>query len=105
MTTTGGITYINKISSEIPNSYSLSQNYPNPFNPTTVISFRLAVNSFTSIKIYDILGREITTLVNEMLSPGTYEVEWNAGNYSSGVYYYKLSAGEYKETRKMILIK
>ena len=105
MTTTGGITYINKISSEIPNSYSLSQNYPNPFNPITVISFRLAVNSFTSIKIYDILGREITTLVNEMLSPGTYEVEWNAGNYSSGVYYYKLSAGEYKETRKMILIK
>jgi uncharacterized delta-60 repeat protein len=96
---------IQPISSEIPKSFSLSQNYPNPFNPNTVISFQLAVNSFASLKVFDILGREIATLVNEQLKPGTYEVSWNGSNYPSGVYFYKIVTPEYTESKKMILMK
>jgi uncharacterized delta-60 repeat protein len=96
---------IQTISSEIPESFSLSQNYPNPFNPSTVISFKLAVNSYAKIIVYDILGNEISTLVNERLKAGTYEAEWDGSNFSSGVYYYKLIAGDFVETRKMILVK
>ncbi len=111
-TTTGGITAIQLIPSEIPDKFSLSQNYPNPFNPTTVISFsigisseQLAVNSFVSLKIYGVLGREITTLVNEQLKPGIYKTAWDASNFASGIYYYKLFSGNYSETKKMVLIK
>jgi photosystem II stability/assembly factor-like uncharacterized protein len=104
-TTTGGITYIQQISNEIPNEFKLYQNYPNPFNPTTNIKFQISKLSVAKIIIYDILGREVTTLVNEQLKPGTYEVEWNASNYPSGVYYYKLSSGEFSETRKAVLLK
>ncbi len=89
----------------IPNEFSLGQNYPNPFNPKTVISFQLAVNSFTSLKVYDLLAREVATLVNEQLKPGTYEVDWDGSKFASGVYYYKLTAGDYTETKKMILLK
>ncbi len=96
---------IQPISNEIPNQFSLLQNYPNPFNPSTVISFQLAVNSFASLKVYDILGREVATLVNEQLQPGTYEVDWDGSKFASGVYYYKLIAGNYIETKKMVLIK
>jgi hypothetical protein len=113
----GGITFmcvgegVQKISSEIPNMFSLSQNYPNPFNPVTKIKFdvpldsRLRGNDNVTLKIYDVLGREITTLVNEKLSPGTYEIEWDASNYPSGVYFYKLITADYTETRKMVLVK
>jgi len=96
---------IQPISNEIPNQFSLSQNYPNPFNPNTVISFQLAVNSFAMLKVYDLLGREVATLVNEQLQPGTYEVDWDGNGFASGVYYYKLAAGDYTETKKMVLIK
>jgi uncharacterized delta-60 repeat protein len=99
---------IQPISTEIPNQYSLSQNYPNPFNPSTKIKFAIPVGNDRDrslIKIYDALGREISTLVNEELNPGTYEVDWNAANYPSGVYYYKLVSGDFRETKKMILIK
>ncbi len=96
---------IQPISNEVPNQFSLSQNYPNPFNPSTVISFQLAVNSFASLKVYDLLGREVATLVNEKLQPGTYEVDWDGTNYSSGLYYYKLVAAGFTETKKMVLIK
>jgi Secretion system C-terminal sorting domain/Domain of unknown function (DUF5122) beta-propeller len=102
---------IQPISNEIPASYELYQNYPNPFNPTTKIKFSVPFNKggdrglSTQLKIYDILGREATTLVNEQLKPGTYEVEWDASIYPSGVYFYKLTAGDFTETKKMVLIK
>ncbi len=96
---------IQPISSEVPSQFSLSQNYPNPFNPSTIIRFNIKDSRLTTLKMFDILGRKITTLVNEKLSPGTYEVEWNASNYSSGVYYYKLVSGDYTDTKKMVLVK
>ena len=106
----GELTGIQTISSEMPDKFSLSQNYPNPFNPATKIRFSLPLPSKGGVQkvklmIYDILGSEITTLVNEQLQPGTYEIEWDATNYPSGVYYYKLVTSDYIETRKMVLIK
>jgi hypothetical protein len=102
---TGNVVGIININSELPNQFSLSQNYPNPFNPTTVISFQLAVNSFASLKVYDVLGREVATLVNEELKPGTYEVDWDGSNFPSGIYFYSLVADGFVETKKMVLIK
>jgi uncharacterized delta-60 repeat protein len=96
---------INPVSSEIPVNYNLSQNYPNPFNPATNIKFQIPKTGFVKLIVYDIIGSEIAKLVNEQLSSGVYEVEWNAMKYPSGVYYYKLTSGEYTETKKMILIK
>jgi hypothetical protein len=102
---------INKQYANIPEYYLLHQNYPNPFNPYTKIKFSLPavgeMHAFhtTKLIIYDALGREVTTLVNEGLSPGTYEVEWDASNNPSGVYFYKLITADYSETRKMVLIK
>ncbi len=98
-------TSINQTSSEILNSYSLFQNYPNPFNPSTIIRFKIKDSGFTSLKIYDILGKEVATLVNEKLQPGEYEIEFDGSDYSSGVYFYKFEAGDFSETKKMILIK
>jgi hypothetical protein len=103
-TTDGGIG-IQNISSEVPSSFTLHQNYPNPFNPVTNIKFDIQKSSDVKIIISDVMGREITTLVNEQLKPGTYEVDWDASNYTSGVYFYKLYTGDFAETRKMILIK
>ncbi len=100
---------IQTISTEIPESFSLSQNYPNPFNPSTTIQFSIPYVESTrwgvSLKIYNILGNEITTLVNQSLSPGTYSVDWDASNYPSGLYFYTLRSGDYTETKKMILLK
>ncbi len=105
-TTTGGTPIgIQQISNEAPHEFLLMQNYPNPFNPQTVISFQLAVYSYTKLKIYDILGREVTTLVNEQLSPGTYEVDFDGSKFSSGIYFYTLSSASFTETKKMVLIK
>ncbi len=80
-------------------------NYPNPFNPSTIIRYSIPEASFTSIKIYNALGKEVSSLVNETKSAGTYEVEFNAHNLSSGIYYYTLQAGSLIQTKKMILIK
>ena len=80
-------------------------NYPNPFNPKTIINYQLSMFNFISLKVYDILGNEVATLVNERQNAGTYSVEWDASNYPSGVYFYKLQAGEFVETKKMTLIK
>ncbi len=99
------LTSNNNHNSETPKEFSLSQNYPNPFNPSTVIGFKLAVNSFASLKVYDLLGREVATLVNENLKAGTYEFDFDGNKLSSGVYYYKLTTGSFVETKKMILIK
>ncbi len=93
----------------IPEIFSLSQNYPNPFNPTTKIKFDIppskGAGGMTRLFIYDALGKDIATLVNEQLSPGTYSVEWDGTNYPSGVYFYKLITNDFTETRKMVLMK
>jgi len=105
-TTTGGDpTGIEPISSEVPERFSLSQNYPNPFNPTTNFEFRIADFGLVNLTIYDAMGRVIETLQNGELKPGVYKAEWNASGYPSGVYFYKLSAGSFTETNKMILAK
>jgi photosystem II stability/assembly factor-like uncharacterized protein len=108
-TTTGGITSVNSISNVIPEYFSLSQNYPNPFNPSTKIKFDIPVvngrDRSVKLLIYDILGREVSTLVNEQLKPGTYEVDWDGSNYASGIYFYSLETSEFTETKKMILMK
>jgi len=104
---------IKPIASEIPNSYNLYQNFPNPFNPVTKIKFDIPLSRGMSegrgvlakITIYDVLGCQAATLVNEQLKPGTYEVEWDGSNYPSGVYFYKLITNDFVETKKMVLIK
>jgi photosystem II stability/assembly factor-like uncharacterized protein len=105
-TTTGGTSYVKNISlNNTPENYLLFQNYPNPFNPTTNIKYQITNNKFVTLKVYDILGREVITLVNEKQTVGTYEVTFDASKYSSGVYFYRLKAGDFVETRKMVLIK
>jgi len=96
---------INNISTEIPAEYSLSQNYPNPFNPATTIKFAITKNDYTSLKVFDIVGKEIVTLVNEKLNAGTYTVDWDASIYPSGVYFYRLNTKEYTDTKRLMLIK
>jgi hypothetical protein len=89
----------------IPKSYSLSQNFPNPFNPTTKIEYQIPELSFVTLTVYDVLGNEITTLVNEEKSIGSYSVDFNATALPSGIYFYRLQASEFVETKKMILLK
>ena len=109
-TTNGGVTFIEQEPNPSqPNSFFLSQNYPNPFNPVTKIKFSIPQNvrretGNVSLKIYDVLGREIATLVNEEKPAGEYEVEFNAVNLPSGIYFYQLKAGKFAETKKMILL-
>jgi hypothetical protein len=90
---------------QLPTEFSLAQNYPNPFNPSTRIKYQVASNSRVSLVVYDILGNEIETLVNEVKPAGTYEVTWYAENLPSGVYFYQLRAGSFVDTKKMILLK
>ncbi|TAK56350.1 MAG: T9SS type A sorting domain-containing protein [Bacteroidetes bacterium] len=91
--------------SELPNTFSLEQNYPNPFNPSTVIRYQLPVNSHVTLKVYDLLGREVATLVDGMQDAGFKMQEWNAGGFASGVYLYQLKAGSYTEVKKLVLMK
>ena len=104
-TTNGGITALNNSSGTVPAEYSLSQNYPNPFNPATVISFDIPKSSLVSLIVYDAMGREVKTLLNESLGAGAYSFDWDASSYPTGVYFYKLQANEFISTRKMVLIK
>ncbi|MEI7483962.1 MAG: T9SS type A sorting domain-containing protein [Ignavibacteriota bacterium] len=97
-----GVQYI---STETPSKYSLSQNYPNPFNPTTKIKIDIARSGDVKIVVYDVMGREVQTLVNESLKPGTYEVSFDGSMLNSGVYFYKLIIDGFTETKKMLLIK
>jgi hypothetical protein len=90
---------------EVPFTYRLSQNYPNPFNPTTTIKYGLPKPGNTKLVVYDILGRVVTTLVNEYKTAGTYSVNFDGTNYSSGIYFYSLESGNYKETKKMLIVK
>lgn len=101
---------VNQISSEIPGKFLLSQNYPNPFNPVTKIVFNVPSNlngqlSDTRLDIFDVSGKLIETLVNQNLSAGIYEVNWNADNFPSGVYFYTLKSNHYSETKRMVLMK
>lgn len=107
---TMGIIGVSPISSEVPTVYSLSQNYPNPFNPTTKINFSLPKQENVSIKIYDIMGRLVYTLVNQKMQPGRYETIWtsinnNGNTVASGVYFYRIEAGSFVESKKMILVR
>ena len=88
-----------------PMFFGLSQNYPNPFNPATTISFSLPTGSFVSLKVFDLIGREVAIIVSQELFAGTYTRQWNATNMSSGIYFYRLQAGSFTETKKLILLK
>ena len=89
----------------LPKSFFLSQNYPNPFNPSTKINYSIPQISFVTLKVYDILGREITTLVNEEKPVGNYEINFDANNLSSGIYFYRIQVGSFSDTKKLILIR
>ncbi|MBS1550542.1 MAG: SBBP repeat-containing protein [Bacteroidetes bacterium] len=96
---------IRQISSEVPEQFSLSQNYPNPFNPSTKIRFEISEPSQTKLYVYDALGSLVANIVNEKLQPGSYEVSFDANNFSSGVYFYKLESNGFVASKKMLLIK
>ena len=89
----------------LPKVYRLQQNYPNPFNPTTIFSFELPSRSNVTLKVFDVLGREVSTIVSGELQAGSYTREWNASAFASGVYFYRLQAGTYSETKKLLLLK
>ena len=89
----------------LPEYYYLGQNYPNPFNPKTQIDYELPLSGLVTLKVYDVLGREIATLVNEEKTAGTYQVEFSANNLSSGIYFYTLTSRAYSKTKKMVVIK
>ena len=99
------ITSVEEIPGELPGDYGLSQNYPNPFNPATTIEFSVPEAGFVSVRIYDLLGREVKMLVNEEKAPGSYRVIFDATDLPSGTYFYTLRAGGLTQTRKMILMK
>lgn len=99
------MTSIKPIGTEIPGTFSLEQNYPNPFNQFSIINFQCSIKGNVSIKVFDITGREVTSLVNEILQPGTYQVSFNAGHLPSGIYFYKMQSGYYTAVKKMILTK
>jgi len=105
-TTNGGnFVGIEPINNSVPANYKLAQNYPNPFNPSTTISFAIPKSGFTKLIIYNVLGKEVEKLVSQELKTGAYEVDWNASNFQSGIYFYKLETNNFTETRKMILLK
>jgi len=100
-------TSVYNVSNEVPDKFSLSQNYPNPFNPSTRINYELKITNYVTLKVFDLQGKEVASLVNERQSAGSYAVDFNTSDFSlpSGIYFYTLNAGEFTETRKMILIK
>jgi len=105
ITRTGILTSTGNLSSIVPEKYELSQNYPNPFNPTTKITFSIPKLSFVSLKVYDVAGKELKTLVNEIRGASTYTVEFDASNLSSGLYFYTLKTENFEQTKKMIVVK
>ncbi|MBI5731569.1 MAG: T9SS type A sorting domain-containing protein [Ignavibacteriales bacterium] len=99
------IVKVDEKKNNIPQEYELNQNYPNPFNPTTTINYQLPENSFVTIKVYDMLGKEVATLVNENKSAGYHRVNFNAGKLTSGVYVYTITANNFVQSKKMLLMK
>jgi acetyl esterase/lipase len=100
-----GVPSVNTEETNTPVKVSVSQNYPNPFNPSTTITFALAVESFVTLKVFDSLGQEVSTLVSEEMLPGTYSRQWNAEGLPSGAYFYRIQVGSYTETKKLVIIK
>jgi len=90
---------------ELPAKFNLSQNYPNPFNPVTIIEYSLPKSQKVNIKVYDVSGREVAELENSFRSAGIYKIQFDAKQLASGVYFYRLSAGKYSETKKLVLLK
>jgi hypothetical protein len=101
----GGTVSVEDLKSEVPTVYSLSANYPNPFNPSTTINFSIPEQSNVKVIIYDAIGNQVDVIADEVKSAGSYSVKWNAGNYSSGIYFYKLETDNFVQVRKMILMK
>jgi hypothetical protein len=103
----GTLTNIQPLEHYAPNAFSFDQNFPNPFNPRTSIQYAVISRQFVTLKVYDVLGRKIATLVNEEKEPGIYRAEFNTQDYqlASGIYLYRLQAGKYVDTKKMILMK
>ena len=99
------VTSINENQSKILTNFQLRQNHPNPFNPTTNIEFSIPISEFVTLKIYNVLGEEVTTLVSEKLTAGKYKYKWDVGGLASGMYFYKLEAGNFVQTKKMLLIR
>jgi len=104
-TNNGGISGIDENNSGLPEDFSLHQNYPNPFNPSTKIEYQIANAGFVNLRVYDVLGNEVETLINKEMPTGSYEVEFDARNLPSGIYFYKLKAGSFVETKKMVLLR
>jgi hypothetical protein len=104
----GGNNYVSvndEAKSEFPNSFNLYQNYPNPFNPSTLIRYQLPAGVFVTLKVFDVLGNEVETLVSEYQNAGNHSVKFNASNLPSGVYFYRLESGNYLNTKKLLLLK
>ncbi|MEO6695732.1 MAG: YCF48-related protein, partial [Ignavibacteria bacterium] len=104
-TTSGGLVSLNENHTITVNEYILNQNYPNPFNPTTKINFSIPTTRYTILKVYDVLGKEVQTLVNQKLAPGNYEVEFDGSDFSSGIYFYRLETEDYSVAKRMLLTK
>ena len=108
-----GIVNVSEIETAVPDKFELSQNYPNPFNPSTKIRYRIpfvdthrrASPQNVSLKVYDVLGNEVATLVNENKAPGVYEIEFNGNRLTSGVYFYRLQSGKFNAVKKFVLMK
>jgi hypothetical protein len=114
-TSTGGVfrsiqstTSVGAVGGELPQSFALFQNYPNPFNPATSIQYSVPPaegGQYVSLKVYDVLGREVARLLNDVKAPGTYTVTWDASGEASGVYFYRVTATSFVETKKMLLLR
>jgi hypothetical protein len=105
ITSSTPITSIKELATQLPSGIELAQNYPNPFNPRTSIEFSIAKTGFIDLRIYNILGEEVSTLVSHELHAGTYRASWDASGFTSGVYFYRLQTGNYIETKKLLLLK
>jgi hypothetical protein len=99
------MTAVNESGSQLPQSFSLDQNYPNPFNPNTTIKFSLPHSAHVSLSIYNSMGQEVAKLLSQNMSAGVHAAQWNASQFASGVYYYRLTAGNFMETKKLLLLK
>jgi len=105
-TTNGGLTYVKPTRmGDAPSQFVLEQNYPNPFNSSTIISFSMPLGSFVSLKVFDLLGREVGIIVSGEMPAGNYSRQWNSTNISSGIYFYRLQTDTYSETKKLVLLK
>lgn len=103
--TVNAVTDVKLVNQTIPDNFILMQNYPNPFNPATTINYSIPKESFVTIKVYDVLGREVSTLVNEVNIAGNYSVQFNGSKFSTGIYFYRMQAGNFVQIKKLVLMK